>query len=300
MLRRYLLVFILCGFSLPAKAQDPQKAAPSEKPRLLFLDLTASLVDLEEVNVLTKLFGTKLDGYTGYDVITSTDLRQMAALEAEKQKAFGCSDSSCLAELAGAMGARFIIFGDVGKLGSKIILTLNLFDSTEAKAVARGSLLVQDLSEIPEKIPNLLDNILLKPKSVGNQDQEPIVQAIIEDQQPKAQEPAAQTVAKADKNTEQAQFFDANSTHSLIAAGVFGLSGALAGLWGLSSYAEVYEKESAFFDGVRNVENRNIADAAQKDYMSGPVWGLWGGSILVVGSVTYISWAMLKDKVKDE
>ena len=110
------------------------QAMAKEKPRVLFLDLTAALVKPEEAKILTDMVSAELGQYDEYEAITSTDLRQMAALEAEKQSV-GCSDSSCLAELAGAMGARYVIFGSVGKLGEKFILTLNLFDSVEAKAV---------------------------------------------------------------------------------------------------------------------------------------------------------------------
>ena len=78
---------VLWGIAVPAQAMKVQRPLVAEKPRLLFLDLTATLVELEEVKVLTKLIGTQLDGYSTYAVITSADLRQMTALEAEKQKA---------------------------------------------------------------------------------------------------------------------------------------------------------------------------------------------------------------------
>lgn len=45
----------------------------------------------------------------------------------------GCGDSSCLAEIAGAMGAEFVVFGDVGKLGETFVINLNLFDNNAVR-----------------------------------------------------------------------------------------------------------------------------------------------------------------------
>ena len=65
----------------------------------------------------------------------------------------GCDDeTSCLAESAGAMDARYVIFGDVGQLGPLLILGLNLFDAREAKAVSRKVVQTKDLEDFPGKL----------------------------------------------------------------------------------------------------------------------------------------------------
>lgn len=136
-----------------------QTASANEKPRVLFLDLTATLVKPEEAKIMTDMISAELAQFGKYETITSTDLRQMAALEAEKQNA-GCSDSSCLAELAGAMGARYVIFGSLGKLGEQFVLTLNLFDSVAAKAVSRSIIKSKGLDKMSEQIPSTLRQLL--------------------------------------------------------------------------------------------------------------------------------------------
>ncbi len=62
----------------------------------------------------------------------------MLDLEASRSS-IGCGDASCLAEIAGAMGASLVVFGDVGLLGSTYTITLNLFDSGAATALGRES-----------------------------------------------------------------------------------------------------------------------------------------------------------------
>ena len=125
----------------------------AEKPRMLVMDLKATLVEEEIVTIITDLVSTELTTFSAFEIITGADMRQMAELEAEKQS-LGCADdNSCLAELAGAMGARFVVFGSVGKLGKNIIVTLNLFDSQNAKSAGRENIRATSLDTLPDQIP---------------------------------------------------------------------------------------------------------------------------------------------------
>jgi hypothetical protein len=132
----------------------------AEKPRMLVMDFKATLVKEEIVTIITDLVGTELTTYAAFEIITGADMRQMAELEAEKQS-MGCGeDSSCLAELAGAMGARFVAFGSVGKLGKNIIITLNLFDSEHAKSVGRENIRATSLDTLPDQIPVAIKRLI--------------------------------------------------------------------------------------------------------------------------------------------
>ena len=59
----------------------------------------------------------------------------------------GCDEgsTSCLAELAGAMGARLVLFGDLGKLGDTTVVSLNLFLSDQAQSAGRETVRVKSL-----------------------------------------------------------------------------------------------------------------------------------------------------------
>jgi hypothetical protein len=71
-------------------------------------------------------------------ILSGTDIRSLMELEAGRQ-VIGCDagQTSCLAELAGAMGARFVIHGRVGTLGSLMVLELAVLDTTEASSSER-------------------------------------------------------------------------------------------------------------------------------------------------------------------
>jgi hypothetical protein len=64
----------------------------------------------------------------GLEVITSHDIT--AALGVERQKQLlGCAESSCLAELGGAMGVDYIVYATIGVLDANTGVTLSLVDN---------------------------------------------------------------------------------------------------------------------------------------------------------------------------
>jgi len=154
MMKTILLLAIL-GCLVPSLAGAEETAQ-----RMLLMDLKATLVEPEVVGLVNNMVSTELAHKKGFELITGADMRQMVELEAEKQS-LGCADdSSCLSELAGAMGARYVVFGEMGKLGSFYLLTLNLFDSKMAKSAARDTLRVKSIDELVEKLPPLINMLV--------------------------------------------------------------------------------------------------------------------------------------------
>ena len=144
---------ISCFLALPAFA---------EKPKMLVMDLKATRVEEDIVSIITDLISTELTTHEEFEIITGADMRQMAELEAERQS-LGCmDDSSCLAELAGAMGARLVVYGSVGKLGKNIIISLNLFDSEKAKSAGRENIRATTLDTLPDQIPPAVAKLVSK------------------------------------------------------------------------------------------------------------------------------------------
>src|SRR5688572_14276841 len=119
-----LAAIVVVALAGPARADEPA--------RVLVLEPTGDEVEASVRAAVASLVSIELAKNQGLEVVASTDVKKMAALEAEKQT-LGCDDAgSCLAELAGAMGARYVVFGDAAKLGSLTVINLSLFDSTAA------------------------------------------------------------------------------------------------------------------------------------------------------------------------
>jgi hypothetical protein len=125
--------------SLPAQGDlETAGTITEERPKLLVLSPTGDVPE-DKRQAIESLVAVELAQYDRYEVLTSTDLRKAVALEGEKQAA-GCDDDSCLAEIAGALGAELVVFGEVTKLGDGLLITLNLFEATTAKSAGRVSI----------------------------------------------------------------------------------------------------------------------------------------------------------------
>ena len=96
---RLVSVFFVACLALPAAAEE----APAS---LLILDFKHEKGDEQTARLLNDLVATAAERTSSLTVITGADIANVIALEAEKE-ALGCDDTSasCLAEVAGAMGA---------------------------------------------------------------------------------------------------------------------------------------------------------------------------------------------------
>ncbi|HEX9306471.1 MAG TPA: hypothetical protein VF894_03195 [Anaeromyxobacter sp.] len=75
----------------------------------------------------------------GYDVVSQADITAMIGFEKQK-KVLGCSeDSSCLAEIGGALGVDFMLTGQVGQIGTRNRVSLLVVDTKKARVVARSA-----------------------------------------------------------------------------------------------------------------------------------------------------------------
>lgn len=123
---------------------------------------SAAGVDRAALATLTNLVTISLSEHARFEVLATSDVREVITLEAERQ-AIGCeSDSSCLAEVAGAMGARFVVFGQLGKLETLYVLTLNLFDSEAATAAARVVTKGSSLEEVAEGVDGAVARLVMQ------------------------------------------------------------------------------------------------------------------------------------------
>jgi hypothetical protein len=129
---------------------------------LLALALTAAAPTLDDAHLLTELIGSAAANKADADVLTGEDVRRAVDLEAERQT-LGCSATSCLAEIASAMGAGIVLYASLGSLGDdELILTLTLFDSTTATSSGRTSLRGKDLKAIVNQIDATVGTLVEK------------------------------------------------------------------------------------------------------------------------------------------
>ena len=111
-------------------------AAPERKDSVVVMPLRSDVIKKSALDALNQLLPVTLAEVSPLEVVTKADID--AQLDHEKIKdALACDDAHCAAQIAGALGARYLVTGTVNQLGANIIVVLNLIDTTLQKT-ARG------------------------------------------------------------------------------------------------------------------------------------------------------------------
>ena len=113
-------------------------APAAELPGLLVMPLVVEPGLESSAKALDELALTLLHGLKRYRVMGPADLNALLGVEALKD-AVGCDDVSCAAELGGALGAPFLVAGQLARLGDQVTISLKLMDTKAPSVLARSS-----------------------------------------------------------------------------------------------------------------------------------------------------------------
>lgn len=108
----------------------------AKKPKLAVMPLIGVRVDAEITKILTDVLTVRVGELGVYEVIAADEVNAM--LDAERFKdALACDNVACAAEIGGALGADYMLTGNVGRLGNQLNIKLALFDSNAMRVVRR-------------------------------------------------------------------------------------------------------------------------------------------------------------------
>jgi hypothetical protein len=117
----------------PAPAQTaPAKPKPKPVTKIAFFQLEAQGVEQKVSSIVTDTLLAELGKLPDASVIGSKEVDAMLGYEQKKQLS-GCTDTSCMVAIGGALGVDKILMGSVGKLGESYTLNLKLINIREAK-----------------------------------------------------------------------------------------------------------------------------------------------------------------------
>lgn len=150
-----LALLALAAGPVPARKAD--KAEKAERPTLIVLDLApGGGVDPSIAVAMTEAVTQEVADRGFFKVLSSKEVQTMIGFERQKQM-MGCSDDgSCLTELGGALGTRFVMGGSVTKLGDAYQLSLQTLDSLRAQPVGRATRLANDIRALRQSVPYLV------------------------------------------------------------------------------------------------------------------------------------------------
>lgn len=85
----------------------------------------------------------------GLDIVTATDIEQVLGLERQRQL-LGCAESSCIAELAGALGADALLSGTVARSGASLTLVLRVLRAKDGQELVSASVRVSTEDQLQD------------------------------------------------------------------------------------------------------------------------------------------------------
>lgn len=257
MQRRVLMVMVVLGLGLPVHADEGPAA------------------------VLTSLLTAELDSREALSVLSSADVRQALALEAQKQS-MGCDSESCLAEIAGAMGVDYVVHGQLGRLERSQVLTLTLFDARSASSAARTVLRGESVDALASQLPQAVDRfVAAMPGLSAASDRKVLVMDL------RAAGVTAPEVASARSETDAAADFPLLPVlgGGVLALGALtALGGGVFGVLAMQAHARAEAADTLQVDAATQYDARDLqAQIANILYGTGGVVAAVGAGVLIFG-----------------
>jgi hypothetical protein len=136
----------------PEAEVEPEVEAPAPVVEEEQRALRVAVADIDAADIEDKLKVVFLDSLLAelrkldrVSVIGMDEVRAMLDMEAQKQ-AIGCGEEeSCLAEIAGALGADVMVIGGIAKVGEEKIVSLKRVEQREAKVSQQYSQRLKDI-----------------------------------------------------------------------------------------------------------------------------------------------------------
>ncbi len=118
-------------------------------------------ISQEKMDALGDLVAQRIQQTGAFRVIGKSDIGTLLTMEEQRQKLSECTDSSCLAEIGGALGVQFLVAGNVSAFGQKYLLNLKLIDVGRIVVASRITKTVEGdeglLAAVPEAVDDLLE-----------------------------------------------------------------------------------------------------------------------------------------------
>lgn len=157
-----LRLCLVLGLLLPMTALAGE--APAGKVSVAVTEFVSKGgVDQSKMDALSDMLANQIREMGPFKVIGKADIE--AALHLEEQKTLlGCTDDSCLAELGGALGVRYMVVGNISLFGNSWLLNLKLLDVTKvevAKGLSRSITGAEDafLQALPQAVYELMQAV---------------------------------------------------------------------------------------------------------------------------------------------
>lgn len=112
------------------------EAQQTDKVKIAVLELKSTDMSDKLTGFLTNVVTDTLDSLGPFRALSTTDIARVLEYEATNQQ-LGCDEPSCMTKLGNSLGARWLVSGDISKVGQSYIVQLKLFDPRDGQVKKR-------------------------------------------------------------------------------------------------------------------------------------------------------------------
>ncbi len=129
--------------------------ASKSKPRLTVLEFRAQDVTPQQAAAFTDAVAGAVSSRGLFEVMSSREVETVLGSERQRQLAGVCDSdpSACLPDVASQLNSRFLLSGQLSKVGGVYQLSLQMLDTQKGGTVARSTRLSGSLEALRELVP---------------------------------------------------------------------------------------------------------------------------------------------------
>lgn len=151
---------LLLTVALPAQDAPPASSAAPTPPAFMYvLDVGGDHVPLPERQALTEALTLILARRLDLEVQSPRSLHDRVGFALQQQQT-GCDSSACMAEIANAMGARFVVFSRIVRLGDEETLRADVYDNVGGRTLALASVRARTADALHRQLPELVEGLV--------------------------------------------------------------------------------------------------------------------------------------------
>ena len=151
------------GSARETPPREPMQSSSQLRPgknqtKVAVWDLVPRNTPVANAAELTSILVSEINKLGVYEVYSQENVRTLAGWTAERMQ-LGCTDSKCLTAL-GQMDVGKLISGSVGKIGDRYSISLNLFDTQNARSEKSISEFCRSENELIELVQMTVRRLL--------------------------------------------------------------------------------------------------------------------------------------------
>lgn len=135
------------------RAAPPTAPAPKGKPTVAVLDVEVTVPGEKlDASAFSDMVLTAVDSSQAFKVISAKEIVTMLGIERQKQL-LGCSEeTSCIGEIANALGSDYLLVASVGRVGENYLVSARLINGLSNKITARSTVQAKSANALLEAV----------------------------------------------------------------------------------------------------------------------------------------------------